>query len=976
MRIQPAGQYSPPSDERKIQEWWRQNRVYERIKEKRAKGPIWYFLDGPPYASGSIHLGTAWNKIIKDLILRYRTMRGYNVRRQPGWDCHGLPIEVKVEESLGIHSKKEIEERVGIDKFVQECKRWALEHVKLMTEEFKRLGVWMDWEDPYMTLKNEYIESAWWSLKKAYENGLLEKSLRVIHWCPRCETALAEHEVRGEYKDRADPSIYVKFKLKEKPDECLLIWTTTPWTLPANLAVCLHPELVYIEVEVGGEKYILAEGLAERVAQELGWRDYRVVWRKSGSKLEGLEYVHPLLDEVPKQKEFAHRVILGEHVTLEEGTGCVHTAPGHGEEDFEVGKKYNLPVFCPVDARGRFTQEGGKYSGLYIKDADQLIIEDLKRKGLLVKRGTIVHSYPHCWRCHTPLIFRATEQWFLRTSSIKQLILQKNQEVKWFPSWVKERYINGVESVGDWCLSRQRYWGIPMPIWVCRECGREVFIGSVEELLKLGGEKPMDLHRPVVDKIRLKCPYCGGKMHRIPDVLDVWFDSSIAAWASQGYPFLNQRLEPWPPDFITEGEDQVTKWFYAQQVSSVIVFGSVPYKEVLMHGFALDEKGRKMSKSLGNVIEPLEVVDKYGADVLRFYLLSSNAPWEDIKFSMKGISEVSRLVNTLWNAHVFATTYMSLDAFDPEKVDEREILSNLKIEDRWLLAKLNRLIKEVTSALEIYELHRAARALWTFIQEDLSRWYIRLVRRRTWVEEEDPSKTAVYFVLYKTFMCLTRLLAPFMPHLAERIHLDLGGKGSVHEQDWPKPDPRFTDPELEESMEIVRKIVEAGASARQAAGLKLRWPVKEIIVELSLDTLEKVKPLSDVLSQALNCKKLTLLTQAVSLPKKVSIYKSQWGRVIVDTELTEELLNEAMVKEIVRRMQMMRKEMGLQMEEKVDAEIVASPEDLERAKRMEDYIKTEVRIRSLKLSPSPSIQGYTKEYEIENRRFQLILKKL
>ncbi|MEM3012283.1 MAG: class I tRNA ligase family protein, partial [Candidatus Hadarchaeales archaeon] len=468
-----------------------------RKSEGEGKGGKALVLPGrPPYASGSIHLGTAWNKILKDVLLRYWTMRGFDVRRQPGWDCHGLPIEVMVEEKLGIRSKKDIEREVGVERFIEECKRWALEHVRLMTDQFRSLGVWMDWEEPYLTLTNEYIESAWWTLKRAHEKGLLRKDLRVIHWCPRCETALAEHEVRGEYYEVKDPSLYARFRLRE--GEYLLIWTTTPWTLPANLAVCVHPEFTYVRVEVGGEVYVLAEGALSRVARELGWEEYMVLERVEGKKLEGLRYEHPLLEEVPRQREFVehHRVICGEHVVLEEGTGCVHTAPGFGEEDFLVGGKYGLPVFSPVGPEGRFTEEAGKYAGLFVKEADPVVLEDLRRKGLLVKGGTVVHSYPHCWRCKTPLIFRATEQWFLRVSEVKPLLLEKNREVEWVPAWVRERYVNGVLSVGDWCLSRQRYWGIPLPLWVCGSCGHSVLVGSAGELRALTGEKgELDLHR-------------------------------------------------------------------------------------------------------------------------------------------------------------------------------------------------------------------------------------------------------------------------------------------------------------------------------------------------------------------------------------------------------------------------------------------------------------------------------------------------
>lgn len=972
MRIKKAGTYDPPKLEHEIQGYWSERKIYEKLKDLRKDAPLWYFLDGPPYASGSIHLGTAWNKILKDTIIRYKSMKGYNVRRQPGWDCHGLPIEVKVEEMLGIKSKKEIEERVGIGNFIEKCKEWAMKHVETMTREFSRLGVWMDWKDPYMTLTDDYIECAWWSLKKAYEKGLLKKSLRVIHWCPRCETALAEHEVRGEYQDREDYSIYVRFRVKGEENKYLLVWTTTPWTLPANVAVCVHPNFTYAEVEVGSDVYILAEDLLEKVAKELGWEGYTIVRELRGSELEGMKYEYPLLDEVPLQKKYEHRVILGEFVTLEEGTGCVHIAPGHGEEDFEVGRIYGLPVLCPVDAKGNFTSEAGKYAGLYVKEADPIIIEDLRAKGSLLKSGTLIHSYPHCWRCHTPLIFRATEQWFLHTSEIKSSILEKNEKVRWYPPWVKERYVNGVESVGDWCLSRQRYWGIPMPIWTCEKCGTELFIGSRKEL-ELYGHRPKELHRPYVDEIVLKCS-CGGEMKRIPDVLDVWFDSSIASWASLGYPARTDVLNPWPSDFITEGEDQVTKWFYAQQVSSIVVFGDVPYLEVLMHGFALDERGRKMSKSLGNVIEPIEMAEKYGADALRFYVLSSNAPWEDLKFSVKELAEVAKMLNTLWNVHVFSTTYMSLDSFDPDKVGN--IQEYLRLEDRWLLSRLNTLIERVETALNSYEIHHATRELANFILEDLSRWYIKLVRSRTWIEVEDPSKTAVYFTLYQVMTTLCKLLAPFVPHIAERIYLDLTGKESVHLESWPEVSRELIDHRLEVGMKLIRELTEVGLAARQDASIKLRWPVRCIIVEVKPEILPLIEPLKNLLKSALNCRELILTTSCDSLPSKCVVRECEYGRIIMDCELTEDLMAEALAREVVRRFQIMRKELSLEMEERVDAEICSGSESLKLLGKMSEYIKREVRIRNLLLGKSSTLEGYRKEFEIEGEKYSLCIRKL
>jgi isoleucyl-tRNA synthetase len=985
--IRPASKvYDPVANERMIREWWERENIYEKVKKLQEGKSCWTFLDGPPYASGAIHLGTAWNKIIKDVVLRYKTMRGFDVTRKPGWDCHGLPIEVKVEEKLGIKSKKEIESRVGVTEFIERCKEWATDHIGLMTKQFKELGVWMDWDDPYITFRNEYIEAAWWTLKRAYEKDLLKRDLRVIHWCPRCETALAEHEVRGEYREVSDPSVYVKFKLREKPNEYLLIWTTTPWTLPADLAVCVHPDFEYARVLVGDAIYILARGLLQRVFSELGIRQYQILEVSKGKELEGISYEHPLLDEVPAQREFQnhHRVICGSHVTLEEGTGCVHTAPGHGEEDFEVGERYELPVFSPVGPDGRFTSEAGKYVGLYVKEADSSILEDLERKGLLVKRGEVLHSYPHCWRCQTPLVFRATEQWFLSVKELKPRILERNsKEVKWTPEWAGVRYINGVESVGDWCISRQRYWGIPLPIWVCSDCGELVVVGGIEELRRLARHElgDLDLHKPDVDRVELRCA-CGGAARRVPDILDVWFDSGVASWASLGYPRV--ELGGWPFDFITEGEDQITKWFYSQQVLSVVAFDRAPYKSVLMHGFALDEKGRKMSKSLGNVVEPWEVAERYGADVLRFYMLSANPLWEDLKFSWKGVELTYKLLNVLWNVHVFATTYMALDNFNPSSADVEKIQEGLMPEDRWLISRVNTLVAEVSRAMERYEFHRATRKLSDFIFEDLSRWYIRLVRGRAWIEREDPRKLAAYATLYQSMHVLIRLLAPLMPHLTEVLYRELvkavspEAPESVHMLPWPTPEQTLIDRELEEGMAAVRKFVEGAARLRQEAGLKLRWPVRRVAIRS--DKKRVLVKLRELFRNQLNCKELEIFDadEPFILPPDGTYVKGEVeaGEIVMDVRMTPELRAECMAREVVRRLQLMRKEMDLGMEELVDATIgLADAGDLRLLASQQAYISREVRVRNLRLCTLEEVsgEGYLKEWNIDEKRFKLLL---
>ncbi|MHC1604919.1 MAG: isoleucine--tRNA ligase, partial [Candidatus Methanofastidiosia archaeon] len=749
--------YNAHKVEEDVQKFWEDYNIIEKYMQK--EGRTWYWCDGPPYVTGTIHLGTAWNKLIKDTVLRYKTMKGYAPTRQPGFDMHGLPIEVKVEEELKLETKKDIETKIGIDNFIERCRDFAINNMKKMIIQFKDIGCWMEWERPYMPICDSYIESGWHTLKKAWEKGLFFRDNRVTHWCPRCETALAEHEVRGEYKMVDDPSIFVKFKLIDRENEYLLVWTTTPWTLPSNLAVCVHPDFDYVEVMVEDETWILAERLVKSVFSQLGM-DYAVVGYLKGGDMEGWRYIHPLLEENPIQKEFFerrntfHSVLPGEHVTLDEGTGCVHTAPGLGAEDFEIGKMYGLVAYSPIDERGRFTES--KYNGIFIKDVDPLVMKDLERKKLLVKATMLHHKYPFCWRCKSPLIFKSTEQWFLDITKIKSQIIEKNKNVRWVPEWVHRRYENGVENVGDWCISRQRYWGMPLPIWTC-EKEHYTFISSKNELenLMINDVEIKDLHRPYVDGAIIKCSECGGEMRRVKDIVDVWFDASIATWASLDYPHNKQLFEKlWPADFVVEGNDQVTKWFYGQQASSIITFGDVPYKIAQMHGFVYDAYGDAMHKSTGNTILPEEVVEKEGRDIFRFFVLWHQQPSDDMKFSWEDITSVRRMINILWNVYRFSTTYMGLDDYDVNTTLE-DIKDSLRTEDRWLLSRINSVAVQVEEGMEEYAYHKSARAIMEFIVDDLSRWYVRLVRSRTWKEKEDMDKIAVYFTLHYALVKLS-----------------------------------------------------------------------------------------------------------------------------------------------------------------------------------------------------------------------------
>ncbi len=873
--------------EKKMQSFWKDNKIYTKTNKLRETQPKYSFLDGPPYCSGKIHLGTAWNKVIKDSYLRYMSMTGHSIRRQAGWDTHGLPIEHKVEELLNIKSKQEIEEKYGIDNFVDQCKKFAVENKNVMTKQFENLGIWMDWDKPYVTYDNDYMESCWWTLQQAHKKNLLVQDKRVITWCPHCETALAMAEI--DYGEQEDPSIYLKFQLKDQESEeyttYVLIWTTTPWTIPANLAVSVHPDFDYAYVKILNpetEKYevfIVAEELIKSV---FGDEEVEIIKTVKGDQLEGIEYYHPLTEEVPIQKDFNHKIILGTHVTLEDGTGCVHTAPGHGPEDYEVGQKYGLETFSPVGENGNFTDEAGKYAGISIRKANNIIIEDLLNHDNLLKAGTINHRVGYCWRCKTPIIYTATKQWFIKVTEIKDQMLEQLDQVEWVPSWAGEgRFRNWVENARDWTISRQRYWGIPLPIWKCSDCDNIDVIGSKQELKDKSGDQSLEgdfIHRPHVDNISIPCE-CGGKMHRVPDVLDVWIDSGVAGWAALHYPKEKEGFETWfPYDFITEGHDQTRGWFYSQLGLGVVAFGKAPYKKVLMHGFTLDEEGKKMSKSLGNVVSPEEVVEKYNADVLRFYLLWSNKPWDDLKFNWDEVKNAAKTFNILWNVYVFSTTYMSLDSFDPTKHKKEDL--KFRKEDLWIRSRVNSLIKNVGSDMESMVFNRATQRINDFILDDLSRWYVRLIRGRTWVEKDDPDKLGAYYTLYYTLKDLIRVLAPIAPHISEAIYQNLvrsvetDAPESVHMLNWDYTEDEI-DEKLEENMGYIREVIDASAHARDVARFKLRWPVQDITIVTENEKVKTaIESLEDVLLEQANTKKVTIQTD---IPNAIITAKPNMG---------------------------------------------------------------------------------------------------
>ena len=1046
--------YDPSVLDREVQAYWKEKDAYWKTKDKNIGGPDLYFIDGPPYTSGNIHLGTAWNKILKDLYLRYWRMQGFNIRDQAGYDMHGLPIEVKVEKSLGFKNKQDIE-KYGMGAFVKRCREFALSSEKKMTEQFCELGVWLDWENPYRTLENYYIESAWWTLKRAYGRDLVTQAERVLTWCPRCQTALAEAEV--EYWDETDPSIYVKFRVKDREDHYIVIWTTTPWTLPADICVAVHPDFTYVLMKVtrdGKSEYLyVAEELAEDVAKVGRYQEMEIIEKYDGLDLEGLEYVQPLLDEVPwhtaperKDLYWLHKTVLAEYVTVEK-TGIVHTAPGHGPDDFETGKEYRLPPFCPVDEAGRFTEDAGRWAGRSTKDCDREIMDLLAEKGTLMREEEITHRYGHCWRCKEPITYRTTTQWFLKVTELKESMLEEILRAEWYPDWAgRTRQYNWVQNTRDWCISRQRFWGIPLPIWECH-CGERKVIGSQEELSSgEGHSEDMDLHRPWIDGVTFACDKCGDEMRRVPDVLDVWFDSAVCSWAQLKYPQNKEEFERWwPCDWITEAHDQTRGWFYSQLGASVIAFDKIPYMKVLMHGFSLDKDYRKMSKSEGNAVAPREIIDRYGVDSLRYYLLIANSPWEDLPFSWDGVKNANRTLNILWNVYRFSTTYMALDKFDFKRWTFDELREDLRPEDIWLYSRLERAKRLAHEELDKFYVHKSLRTLEHFILEDLSRWYVRIVKDRTWVEGEVRDKLAAFRTLYDALLEISMILSPFTPHIAEKIYQNLWGRHvTVAMEDRPgQHDERKTEG-YEEGMELVRSMVEAVLNARQRAEVNLRWPLRKLVVvsstgateealrlygevlgdqanavEVELvrpgETWEGVMPTiepvmaalgpafkrdapkvaeaiasldpgeargrleGDGLGVTLDGRELEITAEMVrfgqSLPDEIISAEYSDGVVYIDTEMNDELKAMGYARETIRRIQEMRKEMDLDVEDYISTRLVVA-EGLRKLleKELGDI---EYNTRSREFSFAEPDEGYfTKSWDIAGETFLLGLRKM
>ncbi|MCL1845860.1 MAG: isoleucine--tRNA ligase [Defluviitaleaceae bacterium] len=860
---------------------WRERDVFAQSIELRQNAPVFMFYEGPPTANGRPHIGHIITRTVKDIVPRYKTMKGYKVPRKAGWDTHGLPVELEVEKELGISGKPEIE-TYGVEPFIKKCKESVWKYENLWREMSERVGFWADMDDPYVTYHNDYIESVWWALSEIFKKNLIYKSYRVVPYCPRCGTPLSSHEVAQGYKDVKEDSVYVCFKSAAADNEFFLAWTTTPWTLPSNVGLCVNPKEDYARVAHGGRVYILAMFLVDKLFPDLG---YEILERIPGKALEGRKY-EPLFD-FAKNTDTGNnycQVVCDPYVTLTDGSGIVHIAPAFGEDDARICKAYDMPLLQFVDAQGCFTSDAYLWAGKFVKDADPLIVRELKQRGLLFKKLSYTHSYPFCWRCDTPLLYYARDAWFIRTSSLRENLLKSNSEVNWLPGHMKEgRFGDFLENVIDWSISRERYWGTPLPIWVCEseDCGHLHCVGSIAELASRAGNADgmcdetksaleagtIELHKPYIDAVKLSCDKCGGQMSRTPEVIDCWFDSGAMPFAQWHYPFENrEKFEKlFPADFISEAVDQTRGWFYSLISISTMLFGKSSFKNVIVMGHGLDEHGQKMSKSKGNAVEPMSALEKHGADAIRWFLISGSAPWLNFRYSDKAVEEgARRFMGTLWNTYAFYVLYAEIDGFDPYAGQGDGCPSVL---DKWLLSRLNTLVKKVDAALARYELTEPTRELDKFV-DDLSNWYLRRSRERYWGAEMTSDKISAYKTLHHALVTVIKLAAPFVPFITEQIYqnlvvnLDSSAPKSVHLTDFPACDESLINAELEAQMSVVMDIVVQGRSARNVANVKIRQPLSEMMISISRAAESVGDNFLNIIKDELNVKEIRFIDDA------------------------------------------------------------------------------------------------------------------
>lgn len=842
---------SVKTQEQETSKYWEEIDLLHRSVETRPEHNTYVFYDGPPTANGEPGIHHVISRTLKDATCRYKTMKGYRVERKAGWDTHGLPVEIEVEKKLGLKNKAEIE-AYGIAEFNEECKKSVFTYEKAWRDMSERMAFLADMDNPYITLENNYIESVWWLLDQMNEKGLIYKGAKILPYCGRCGTGLASHEVAQGYEMITTESVYVKFK-RTDADEYLLAWTTTPWTLPSNTALAVNPEVDYLKIEVDGEILYLAKALADQAVGEA--RKYTVLDQLKGKEMEGWKY-EQILPFIETQEEGFY-VVLADYVTTEDGTGIVHTAPAFGEEDYETGRKYGLPFINPVDDDAKFTETPWK--GQFVIDADPEIIEYLWEQGNMFRRQRIEHNYPHCWRCDTELIYSSIPSWYIEVTKMQDQLIEENNKVNWYPAHTGERrFGNWLENLKDWAISRSRYWGTPFPIWVCDDCEDFESIGSRRELVDRANEdidESIELHRPYVDDVTFTC-HCGGVMHRVEDVIDVWFDSGAMPFAQHHYPFENSENffeDLFPADFINEGIDQTRGWFYSLMAISVLITGKAPYKNVLVNDLILDKEGKKMSKSRGNTLDPFELFDEYGADVVRYYSVSVSPPWIPTRFDLDGLREVeSRFFRTLKATYNFFQLYANTDGINPKEYSLVE--EDLQVIDKWILSKYNNLLKSYSEDMDIFEYTRAVRDVSHFLIEDLSNWYIRRNRRRFWGAEITPDKKAVYKVTYEILVGIIKLMAPFTPFITESLYNKLVGEESVHLETIPEHEERLIDEKLEEQMDMVRRLVTLGRASRERVQIKVRQPIREMVIDGKHKEL--IQDYEDLLKEELNVKKI------------------------------------------------------------------------------------------------------------------------
>lgn len=1033
--------------EKEILKFWKENKIFEESTKEDSSKKYFTFFDGPPTANGMPHIGHVLTRAIKDLIPRYKTMKGYNVLRKAGWDTHGLPVELEVEKNLGIDGKQEIE-RYGIEKFNDECKKSVWKYQSQWEIMSDKVGYWVDMNHPYVTYDDNYIESVWWAIKEIHLKDLLYKGHKIVPYCPRCGTSLSSHEVSQGYKEITEKSIYVKFPVKGRENTYLMAWTTTPWTLPSNSALTVNPNVTYIEAKVGNETLILSKDLASSVLE-----DYAIEKEMKGEQLAGLEYER-LFDFVQAEKK-AWYVVTDEFVTTTDGTGIVHTAPAFGEEDAKVGRKYDLPFIQVVDLRGRFFDFVEPWAGMFVKDADPLIIKDLKERNLLYKTLMNKHTYPFCWRCDTPLLYYALDTWFIKMTAVKEKLIENNNSVNWMPANIKAgRMGNFLSNLVDWGLSRSRYWGTPLPVWEC-ECGHFHVIGSKEELYKIGEnvQPDIELHRPFVDQVTIKCTKCGKSMKRVSDVIDCWFDSGSMPFAQWHYPFENKdKFEKnFPADFISEAIDQTRGWFYTLLAISTVLFDKSPFKNCIVLGHVNDKNGVKMSKHKGNVISPETVLNKQGADAVRWYFYSNSAPWLPNRFYEEAVNEVQRkFLGTLWNVYSFYVLYANIDNFDPTKYNLKDL--ELSLMDKWILSRLNTLIKKATTGLDSYKITETAREIQEFVDE-LSNWYVRRGRERYWKSSLESDKIAAYVTLYTVLTTLSKIIAPFVPFMAERIYqnlvcsIDKTAPKSVHLCSYPVCDESLISPSLESYMDDVLKIVVLGRACRNEAAIKNRQPLNNIYIkseekleaeyldlvknELNVKNINyvnesednkfvnyKLKPqlkvagprfgnlLSKVSSflssiedtrkavKSLNeqgyivfnhdgieekIDKTCVLIEEISDEKYV-FHKDNKFMVIIDTTLTEKLIEEGFVRELINKVQTMRKEFGLEVMDHINIYYSSSETLIKVINNNQKHMCLELLANEITNKPNiselnDSKEIYIKKWDVNGQEIEIAIEK-